>query len=217
MLVARGGLLFVLALCCYSPGIHAGGNNDWVALFDGQDIAAWEVVGGANDSWKIDGDELVPLKPGGWLSTHETFSDFELKLEFNVPPGGNSGIYLRAPREGRISRSGMEIQLLDDHAEKYADLKPWQRCGSLYHVEPAASGAVGEAGTWQSLHIRLVGREIRVTLNDKQIIDTRLDRYPQLEGQHPGLKRASGYIGLQNYGGSPVRFREIYVRPLSER
>lgn len=190
------------------------GKTDWLTLFDGQTIDAWEIVGGPADCWAIDGGELVPRKAGGWLSTKETFADFELELEFNLPPGGNSGVFLRAPRTGRTSRTGMEIQLLDDAAEKYRDLKPWQKCGSLYHVEAARSGAALPAGTWQKMRVRAEGRALRVWLNDRLVVDTRLDRYPQLEAEHPGLKRASGYIGLQNYGGSPVRFRNIRVRRL---
>ncbi len=192
-------------------------DTGWVSLFDGTNLDHWEEVGKPSiRSWTIDHGELTPTTAGGWLSTKKTFDDFELSLEFMLPPGGNSGVFLRAPRNGRTSRMGMEIQLLDDHAAKYRNLKPWQLCGSLYHVEPARPGAAGRANQWQTLSIRLCGRELTVQLNGKEVVHTRLDRYPQLEAEHPGLKRASGYIGLQNYGGSPVRFRKIRVRTLHE-
>jgi len=202
------GLLFA------SGAVSPADEPAWEVLFDGTNLDHWQVVGKDDASWKIDHGELQPRAAGGWLSTKATYTDFELELQFNLPPGGNSGVFLRAPHEGRISRTGMEIQLLDDHAEKYRDLKPWQLCGSLYHVASATPGAAGKAGQWQTMHVRVVGRQLSVRLNGHEVVSTRLDQYPQLSVEHPGLKRSSGYLGLQNYGGSPVRFRNIRVRRL---
>lgn len=187
----------------------------WTAIFNGRDLAGWQIIGEPKSGWAVSDGVLHPSGPGGWLSTDKQYSDFELRLEFNVPPGGNSGVFLRAPREGRVSRTGMEIQLIDDFTDDYGKLEAWQKSGSLYHVEPAKSGAAKKAGQWQTIDIRLAGRELRVTLNGKTVIDTNLDDYPDKEEEHPGLKRRRGFIGLQNYsGGQKVLFRNVRLREL---
>src|SRR5438034_11526961 len=61
-------------------------------------------------------------------------------------PGSNNGVGLRAPLALEVSSSGMEIQILDDSAPQYADLRPAQYCGSIYDVVPAHRRALRQAG-----------------------------------------------------------------------
>ncbi|UCH62644.1 MAG: DUF1080 domain-containing protein [Fidelibacterota bacterium] len=183
-------------------------------LFNGRDLAGWQQVGGVEGAWQVaDGILYTEGEGGGWLSTTEEYADFTLDLEFRLPAGGNSGVFLRAPHEGDPAYAGLEIQVLDDYADKYADLKPWQYTGSIYGVQAPSSRASRRAGRWQRMVIICRGPQVQITLNDKQIVDANLIDYMYLEKSHPGLKRRRGYIGLQNHS-TRVDYRNVRIEEL---
>lgn len=214
-MVTRMFLFAAVTATAVGAGVSTVLADDWQPLFNGRDLSGWQVVGDGGDCWGVTDGQLHPTKKGNWLSTDREYANFDLELEFNISDGGNSGVFLRAPREGHTSRVGMEIQLIDEQSEKYADLKGWQRCGALYHVEPAGPGAVGKPGQWQKLRVTAEGRRVQVRLNDKLVVDADLDGYgDDVYQEHVGLKRDTGYIGLQNYGGAPIQFRNIRIREL---
>ncbi len=119
----------------------------FVSLFDGISLTGWQ---GATDGYTVvDGAiQCLPGK-GGNLLTEKEFSDFELRMEFRLPPGGNNGVGLRAPAQGHVATEGIEIQILDNTAEKYKTLAPYQYHGSVYGLIPAKRGylARSEPGT----------------------------------------------------------------------
>ncbi len=109
--------------------------DDWKTLFGGAELSGWKAIDGPMDSWKVeDGMLYCSGGGGGWLSTADPYANFEIELQFRVPPGGNSGVFLRAPHEGNPAFAGMEVQILDDDAPEYAKLQPFQYCGSLYGI-----------------------------------------------------------------------------------
>ena len=119
---------------------------------------------------------------------------------------------------GDPAYTGMEIQVLDDYAEKYATLKPWQYTGSVYAVQASSPRVTRRAGEWQKMVIVCNGPKVDVTLNGTKIIDTNLIEHMDKLRKNPGLRRRSGYIGLQNHG-SLVEYRNIQLtelRPASE-
>src|SRR5262245_13623984 len=127
---------------------------DWKPLFNGKDTSGWKAIDGPMESWKVeDGILFCSGKGSGWLSTDAEYGDFDLELEFRVPKGGNSGVFLRAPHEGNPAFAGMEIQVLDDYDDQYANLKPSQYCGSLYDVVAAQPRVSKKAGEWQKMQI----------------------------------------------------------------
>lgn len=192
--------------------------GEWQKLFNGKDLSGWEEIGAkkarSSGNWQAaDGILYCSGEGGGWLSTAKTYSDFELDLEFRVPADGNSGVFIRAPREGNGAYVGMEIQVLDDAAPMYANLKPEQYTGSIYDVKAASPRVTKPAGEWQHMVILCEGRHVKVTLNDKVVVDANLDDYPAKFAEHPGLKRTDGYIGLQNHG-SRLDYRNLKIREL---
>jgi len=194
--------------------VAASAEDAWTPLFNGKDLTGWKPEGGAQTSWHVeDGLLYCSGGGGGWLSTDKEYANFELELEFRVPPGGNSGVFLRAPKEGDGAYAGMEIQVLDDDAKEYAGIQPWQHCGSIYGVVAAKPGAVKKAGEWQKYHILCNGRHVKVTLNDMVVADADLDDHKDKEASHPGLKRTTGYIGLQNHG-TRLDFKNIRIHTL---
>jgi hypothetical protein len=178
-------------------------------------LIGWQQIGGQQGCWHFDKGILYPEgEGGGWLSTTRPYDDFVLSLEFRVPPGGNSGVFLRAPQEGDPAYTGLEIQILDDYAEQWRDLQPYQYTGSIYDVQAPSERASRPAGQWQKMVIVARGPRIGVLLNGLQVIDTDLTYYPHKLETHPGLQRERGYIGLQSHSGR-VEFRKIGIRELT--
>ena len=105
-------------------------------------LTDWQQIGGRKGGWKFeDGILYTAGGGGGWLSTRQEYDNFKLELEFRVPPDGNSGVFVRAPHEGNPAYKGMEIQVLDDYAQVYANLRPSQYTGSIYDVQAPSKHA----------------------------------------------------------------------------
>ena len=207
----RARLALALALCV--PAIAVAQDAPRPSpLFNGRDLEGWTRFGGKAEAWAVEDGMLVSLgEGGGWLGTTRDYADFHLAFEFRVGPGANSGIYLRAPAEtSHISRTGMEIQILDDHAERYKDLKPWQFTGALYHVAAPERGHLKPTGEWNRMEIALEGNHLVITLNGATVVDDRLDSHPELEKEHTGLARRTGRIGIQSHNGR-VEYRNVMI------
>lgn len=207
----------VLSLCAVALGAGslAAGEKGFQPLFNGKDLSGWEAVGGSADNWKVEDGLLICTGEKGshWLSTTKEYANFELHVEFKVPPGGNSGVFLRSPREGNGAFDGMEIQILDDYTERFGKLKPTQYTGSLYDVVAAEPRVTKQAGEWQTMDILCDGDRVKVTINGTVVVDTKTSDHPDSFEKHPGLKRTSGYIGLQNHS-SRLDFRKVEIREL---
>jgi hypothetical protein len=185
--------------------------SEAVSLFNGKDLSGWQIVGEKPESWNVrDGALIANPDGGGWLASTREYDDFELQLAFRVPPGGNSGVFIRAPLYGDPAYTGIEIQILDDLAEKYANLKPWQYTGSVYDISAPELRVSKPAGVWQALRIRCIGPDLQIELNGRKINDISLIDHMHREKSHPGIKRRGGFIGLQNHG-SAVEFKEISI------
>jgi len=182
-------------------------------LFNGINLEGWQIIG-TPGTWGVEDGILYTDGDGsGWLSTENRYDNFVIELEYRVPEGGNSGLFLRTPREGNPAYEGLEIQILDDYADQYADLKPWQFTGSIYFEEAASKRVTKPAGEWQSLKVRADGPEIQVTLNGELIVNTTLINFMNNVPNHPGLLKRSGFIGLQNHGDR-VDFRNIKINEI---
>jgi hypothetical protein len=183
-------------------------------LFNGEDLTGWEQIGGEEGAWGVENGLLFTEGAGGgWLSTDRTFDNFKLSLEFRVPEGGNSGVFLRTPRQGNPAYAGMEAQVLDDYAEKYETLQPYQYTGSIYAVVAPTKRVTKPADEWNAYEILCNGPNIKIWLNGELINDTNLIHHMDKADSHPGIKRRSGYIGLQNHS-TRVDYRNIVIEEL---
>jgi hypothetical protein len=191
--------------------------DGFVPLFNGKDLAGWKVIDAKKDVWKAEeGLIICGGDNGGWLGTDKEYANFVLRLDYRLKSAGNSGVYLRAPDTGWISRVGMEVQILDDFDPKYAKLDFYQYTGSIYHVVAPTQRASKPAGEWNSLEVRADGRQVVVVLNGKKIVDADLDRCVKdaaTAKEHPGLTRTAGKIGLQSHTDR-VEFRNLRVKEL---
>ena len=109
----------------------------------------------SNNPEQVEGE---PYKRFGNLRTDQTFEDFNLKLQVNVPEGNNSGIYLRGI---------YEVQVFDSYGKP---LDP-HNMGAIYSRITPSVAAEKPAGQWQDLDITLYKRHATVILNGKTIID----------------------------------------------
>jgi hypothetical protein len=186
----------------------------FVSLFDGKSLEGWILKDGSGPGYLVQEGILVcPAETGGRFLTRDEYADFTLRFEFRLEPGGNNGVGIRTPLDGRASRDGMEIQILDDYADKYANLKPAQYHGSIYGVVPAKRGALKKAGEWNREEIECRQSRVRVTLNDRVIVDADLEEIedPEILKAHPGIRRRSGHIGFLSHG-CRVEFRNIRIK-----
>jgi hypothetical protein len=153
----------------------------------------------------------------GNLFTEKEYSNFSFRFEFQLTPGANNGLGLRAPLEGDAAYAGMEIQILDNTADKYANLKEYQYHGSVYGVIPAKRGYLKPVGEWNSQEVIVVDDYIRVILNGEEILRGNLKEARKggtLDGKkHKGLKNRKGHIGFLGHGDL-VRFRSIRIKEL---
>ncbi|MGN6533573.1 MAG: 3-keto-disaccharide hydrolase [Ginsengibacter sp.] len=189
----------------------------FVSLFDGTDLDQWT----GNKSGYIVKDGVIEVNPQdgsvGNLYTKDEFSNFMFRFEFQLTPGANNGIGIRAPLEGDAAYAGMEIQILDNEAPKYKDLHVYQYHGSVYGVIPAKRGFLLPAGEWNKEEIIANGNKIKVILNGTVILDGDIKEASKNgtmdHKEHPGLLRKTGHIGFLGHG-DVVRFRNVRVKKL---
>jgi hypothetical protein len=179
-----------------------------IQLFNGKDLSGWKIFGATqNNGWKVVDGVMVneaPQEPGKHKSyanirTEREFEDFNLKLEFRVPPNGNSGVYLRGI---------YEVQVADTHGKKNDP----HNCGALYSRIMPSEDAAKPAGEWQSYDITLVQRHLTVVLNGTKIIDNA-----------PVLGCTGGALWSDEFKPGPlylqgdhtsVEYRNIVLRPV---
>ncbi|MGE3819511.1 MAG: DUF1080 domain-containing protein [Isosphaeraceae bacterium] len=190
-------------------------DEGFTPLFDGQSLKGWTVMGGKAEAWSVvDGRIVSKGDGGGWLGTTKSYENFVLRLEFRLTSGSNSGVYLRAPADtSHISRTGMEIQILDETHPRHKGIKDWQRTGAIYHVAPPKPGHNRPIGEWNTMEITANGPRVSIRLNGALVVDDRIDQHPNLASEHPGLSRKSGLIGLQSHNDR-VEFRNLQVKAL---
>jgi hypothetical protein len=207
----------------------------FTSLFDGKSLAGWHGRKGtyspykeaelspqehekAMAEWKADQDkhwsvdaakgEIVSDGHGVYLATEKDYGDFELYCDWlMVSHNGDSGIYLRSIPQ-------VQIWDPDNAGEKKNGAD--KGSGALWNNHADNPGkwplikADNPVGTWNTLHIKMVGSRVWVWLNDKQTVDGAiLDNYFDKTRPIP----AAGKIELQTHG-SEIRFRNVFVREI---
>lgn len=191
-------------------------------LFDGTNMHEW--TGNTTDYVIENGNIAIRPKPGkgsgGNLFTKDEYSDFVFRFEFQLTPGANNGLGIRAPLTGDAAYTGMELQILDNEAPIYKNLHIYQYHGSVYGTLPAKRGFLKPVGEWNYQEVFVKGPKIKVVLNGTVILDgdlTEARKNGAADGKaHPGLLRKSGHIGFLGHG-SPLQFRNIRIKDLSKK
>jgi len=184
-----------------APALRRTGPPAWgkpIMLFSGKSLDGWQPLGRRESQWSAAGGILQNAKSGANLVTLQKFEDFKLHLEFRVPKGENSGVYLR----GRY-----ELQIDDA-----AGLAPSSHhLGGLYGFIAPSENVARAAGEWQSMDVTLVGRMLTYQLNGTTVICNR--EIPGITGGALDSAEADpGPLYLQGDHG-PVDYRNIVVTP----
>lgn len=194
--------------------------DGFVSLFNGKNLDGW--TGNTTDYLVEDGILVIRPEQGGHgnLYTEKEYSDFNFRFEFQLTPGANNGLGIRAPLGGDAAYGGMELQILDNTAAIYKDLHEYQYHGSVYGVIPAERGYLKPVGEWNEQEVIVKGSRVKVILNGHTILDGDI-REASKNGtpdgkDHPGLQREKGHIGFLGHG-SVVKFRNIRIKELRDQ
>lgn len=192
------------------------GSEGFEPIFNGTDLTGWA---GPIENYEVN-DGVLRCKPhsGGTIFTEQEYSNFKVRFQFKLPPGGNNGLAIRYPGSGDTAYEGMcELQILDSEHESYKNLDARQYHGSAYGMAPAARGYLRPTGEWNFQEVTVEGSKIRVELNGFLILNTDLAGITEYmaNSPHPGKDRTSGHFGFAGHGDA-VEFREVSLLELPQ-
>jgi hypothetical protein len=212
-----GGMLAVFLLLGSGCGPRPK-EPGFLTLFDGHLFSGWTLGPGAVDAFALADGALIS-RPGiqGRMFTERQYGDFVLRFEVRSVEGGHVGLAMRAPLEGDPSVLGLEMQLGPGPFPE--DRGGIGGHGSLVGVARSSADQGGyyrRGDGWNEQEVVVRGRQVRSTLNGREILDVDLNRlpHPELLLRRPGLVRDRGHVGLVTRGGG-VELRNIRIRELA--
>lgn len=170
--------------------------DGWIQLYDGQTLFGWtpnnDVNWHVNENGEIEASES---STPGLLVTTVPFADYELRCDYWMSKGGNSGIFLRTlANPADPTKDCYELNICDSH--------PAFKTASLVGRAQPSQEVTGEE-KWKSFHVIVEGSRIQVSLDGEKVLD--------FEDDTENL-RTSGFIGLQQNEGL-IRFRNVFLKP----
>jgi hypothetical protein len=203
----------------------------WRLLFDGRSTAGWRGYrsNGVPESWKVENGSLLSRREkgvsAGDLITIDEFDNFELRLEWKMTRGGNSGVIYRATEQhDQVWQSGPEYQILDNTGH-LDGLNTLASAGACYAVFAPAKDMTRTLGQWNETRILAQGTHVEHWLNGAKLLEYDIDSdrwqahvktskfFLTAYGQGNWGRAKKGHIGLQDYGGA-IEYRNIKIRPL---
>jgi len=184
-------------------------NEQWVKLFNGQDLSGWVEVG--HEKWMVEDSAIhgeAVTKEYGYLKTAKNYRDFELTLRFRCEGDGNSGVFFHTdfkPGTADVSQGlQFEIDQVVGHTGGiYGDGRQW-----IVWPAPEFEGVI-HRNDWNDYLLKVVANRYIARLNGIVIVDF----------TDPTPKSFDGSIALQLHSGGKgnMRFKDIYIRDLSAR
>ena len=198
-------------------------DESWRPLFDGRSLAGWRSF--TSDApaagWRALDGMLVRDGSGGDLLTADEFGDFELRLQWKIAAGGNSGIFFRVRREGaQVWECGPEMQILDN-ARHVDGKEPRTSAGANYGLHAPVRDVTRPVGEWNDVTLRVADAHVEHWLNGVKVVE-----YQRWSREWEALVKSSKFVTLPAYGrarrghialqdhGDPVWFRDLRIRPL---
>jgi len=189
-----------------------GQDKGLVPLFNGKDLTGWQTKG----NWVVEDKGVLAIKPRpgekGWqrydayLWAEGQFGDFILDLEFKIPKGGNSGVFVRVKDKKNPVNTGIEVQISDTYGKERVGAHD---CGGVIGTIGPSRNMAKPAGKWNRMIVTCRGKRLQVRLNGEQVVDVQLDKTSQRD------RPVVGYLGLQDHG-VPLWFRNIRIKLLGK-
>ncbi|MEQ1771750.1 MAG: DUF1080 domain-containing protein, partial [Devosia sp.] len=220
--------------------------KDFVSLYNGKDLAGWrggdtfdhrallemsadnrankiaewtksltELKDG-RPHWRAEGDVLFNDGDGRYATTEKDYGDFELRLDFKLAKGADSGVYLRGVPQ---------VQIWDFEIPDTKDIGYAKGSGGLWNNTKGTPGrdplvkADKPVGEWNALRVVMVGSRVSVWLNTKLVVDhVVLENFydkanKKLKPEERRPIPARGPIQLQTHGGA-THWRNIFLREI---
>ncbi len=195
----------------------------WRLLFDGATTGGWRGYRAQTmpAGWSVIDGTLTRTGQAGDIVSVETFGDFELRIDWNVAPGGNSGIFFRAAETtDAVWQNAPEVQVLDNAAHQDGTT-PETSAGSNYALHAPVRDVMRPAGEWNQTRLLVRGAHVEHWLNGVKIVEYELwsdDWRARVAASKfrdtPEYGQAKvGHIALQDHGDR-VAFRNIKIRPI---
>jgi hypothetical protein len=225
-------LILCLSLLCLGTIIYAQQSNGWHYLFDGKSIN--ELRGYKMDSfpnaWKVENGALVAQTdvPNVDLVTKDTYTNFDLTLEWAMSKAGNSGIFYNV-QENSSHESGngnspnwldnFEFQLLDDI--DFNDHEPRRSAGSLYDLITPQNKVLKPVGEFNTARLLVNHGHVEQWINGVKVVEYEIGS-KEINGliskskyrTNPNFaKSTSGHIMFQHHG-QKVWLRNIKIKRL---
>lgn len=194
----------------------APATTDFVSIFNGKDLTGWTYMKTKHSNEEVgyvvkDG-LLIANGRCGNLYTNKRYGNYSFRFEFRFDKGqeAKSGLGMRTEMDGsHPADSTYVIQILDNHAPKYATLKPWQYHGSIYGKRAAKRGHLKPTGEWNSQVVIVNGNEVTVLLNGTVILDSDLSREPAQ------FRKKEGHLCIAGHMDG-VSFRNLKIKELGD-
>jgi len=194
--------------------------DNTIHLFNGNDLSNWTIfvpdsTADPADVFRVeDGVIKVSGIPNGYIRTTESYSDYQLHVEWRwTAEPKNSGVLVHTRGEDLLWPNSIECQLMNQQAGNIVLIgegagvtvngtsfkpDPGKRFKSIPRVEESSENPAGE---WNNYDITCKGDHIEIVVNGV------------LQNRGTELTLTSGQIVLQSEGG-PMEFRNIYLLPL---
>ena len=209
-------LVVGLAWCSPLGLVHAQAPAEagWISLFDGKSLAGWKsneerpgVFSVIDGAIRASGGRAHLFYVGESLNA--TFKDFELKMKVKTTPGSTSGIYFHtAFQERGWPSKGYECQINNSGSDA-------RKTGSLYGIKDVMRRSPASDNRWADITIKVVGRDISITVNDKEVVKYTEPKDVKRLSSFRGRVLSEGTFALQ--GHSPendVFFKDILINPV---
>ena len=194
-------------------------------LFDGSTLDGWHLYrkpGQPVTGWAVEDGAIVRTGKSGDLMTDGDYGDFDLRFEWKISSGGNSGVFYRANEDNEESYwSGIEYQVLDDDRHPDGRNGPDRHAGAVYGMYPPEGAQPRPVGEWNQGRIVAKGDHVEHWLNGTKVAEYTLWT-PEWKAKVAATKFAAwpdyglaktGRIGLQDHGDA-VSFRNLRIRAL---
>ncbi|MDF2431943.1 MAG: hypothetical protein JWP44_1574 [Mucilaginibacter sp.] len=228
----KKSLLLFAAIYCFGNTVYAQHSNKWQYLFNGTSVK--ELRGYKMDAfpeaWKIEDGALVAQTnvPNVDLVTKDTYTNFDLTLEWAMSEGGNSGIFYNV-QENSSHESGngnspnwldnFEFQLLDDIG--FNDHEPRRSAGSLYDLITPQNKHLKPVGEFNTARLLVDHGHVEQWINGEKVVEYELGSKELNDliskskyRNNPNFaKSTSGHIMFQHHG-QKVWLKNIKIKRL---